>query len=85
MTRNNVVEKSKLNEVKEALAQHLGIETDDISYDDSFSEDFHMRATDFTDFLEALNSKGIDTSKLDLPDIQTFGDLVQALDIEDQL
>ena len=85
MTKDNAIEKSKLNEVKETLAEHLGIEPDDIGYDDSLSEDFHMRASDFTDFLEVLNSKGIDTSKLDLPDIQTFGDLVQALDIEDQL
>ena len=85
MTKDNTVEKSKLNEVKEALAEHLGIEPDDIGYDDSLSEDFHMRASDFTDFLEVLNSKDIDTSKLDLPDIQTFGDLVQALDVEDQL
>ena len=58
--KDNSVEKTKLDEVKETLAQHLGIEPDDISYDDSLSEDSHMRATDITDFLEALNSKDID-------------------------
>lgn len=78
-------EKSQLAEVKETLAEYLGIETDDIGSDDSLSEDFHMRATDITDFLEILRSKGFDTTKLDLPTMVTFDDMVQALDIENQL
>ena len=85
MKKTDVVEKSKLDEVKESLAELLGIESEDIAYDDSLIDDFHMRATDITDFLEVLNSKGIDTTKLELGDIHTFEDLVIGLDIEDQL
>lgn len=85
MSKTTTIEKTKLQKVKELLAEQLGIEPEDIGYDDSLSDDFHMRATDFTDFLEVLNTIELDTSKLDLPDIQTFGDLVQALDIEDEL
>lgn len=78
-------EKPKLEIVKESLAELLGIETDDISYDDSLRDDLHMRATDITDLLEILNTKGIEISKLELSDIQTFEDLVRGLDVEDQL
>ena len=85
MNQDNKDEKTQLNITKDALAEQLGIESDDIVFDDSFIDDFHMRPTDFADFIEVLNSKNIDTSKLDLPEIQTFGDLVYALDIEDQL
>jgi len=82
---NNMTEKTQLNIVKDALAEFLGIEPEDIGFDDSFIDDFHMRPTDFADFMEVISSKGVDTSRLDLPDILTFGDLVQGLDIEDQL
>ncbi len=85
MKQDKKDEKTQLNIAKDALAEQLGIEPNDIGFDDSFSDDFHMRPTDFADFLEVLNSKNIDTSKLDLPEIETFGDLVYALDIEDQL
>lgn len=78
-------DKTQLDLVKDVLSEQLGIEPDDIGMEDSLSDDLHMRPTDIADFLEVVGSKGVDTSKLDLPEIQTFGDLVYALDIEDQL
>lgn len=71
--------------IKELLAQYLGLEPEDISDDDSLVGDLHMSATDLTDFVETLGDKGIDTSPLDLPNIETVSDLIESLISEELL
>jgi isopentenyldiphosphate isomerase len=64
--------------IKQALADHLGIEPDDIDDDSILAEDLHMKASDLTDFVEVLTSLKLDVSKLDLTEVETFSDLVDS-------
>lgn len=66
--------------IKEYMAEYLGIEPEDISEDDSLRDDLHMRPVDITDFIETLSLKGIDTSQLNFDEIETFADLIEALE-----
>lgn len=65
--------------VKELLAQHLGVEPEDINDEDSLADDLHMSAPELVDFMESLREEGINTSSLDLPNLETVGDLVESL------
>lgn len=65
--------------VKSELANYLGIEPADVEDESILSEDFHMKSNDLTDFVESLAASGFDTSKIDLAEIETFGDLIEAL------
>jgi acyl carrier protein len=61
------------------LAENLGVESDDISLDDSFSEDLHMSPDKLADLVEHLSSSGFETSNLNLTEIETVGDLIELL------
>ncbi len=61
------------------LGNHIGIDPSEITDEDEFMTDLHMRASDLSDFLEELSADGLDTSELDLANIKTVGDLVEAL------
>jgi len=71
--------------VKKALSEHLGIDPEDINDEDSFEHDLHMRASDVSDLIEILNSENIDTGKVDLMEIETVSDLVNALNGESDI
>jgi len=61
------------------LAENLGVETEDISEDDSFSDDLHMAPDKLADFAETLSASGFETSNLSLEELETVGDLAEAL------
>ncbi len=67
------------NLVRQELANFLGVEIEDIEDDSSLTEDLHMKATDLTDFMEILVRMGMETTKVDLTETETFLDLVEAL------
>ncbi len=67
------------SKIKKELADFLGIETEDIEDESILAEDFHMKPTDLTDFVVSLESKGYETSKIDLTQIETFSDLIDAI------
>jgi acyl carrier protein len=71
------------NKLKELLANHLGVEVEDINDDDSFSQDLHTSPLDLADFVNGLTEYGFDTSKVKLNEIETFEDLAEALDIHE--
>jgi len=77
--------RSAADGIKELLAQHLGLEPEDINEDDSLGGDLHMSATDLANFVETLGDEGIDTSPLDLPNIETVSDLIESLISEELL
>ena len=74
---------NELNETKtkirKELADFLGIEAEDIEDESILSEDLHMKATDLTDFIVHLESKGYEAEKIDLTEIETFLDLADAI------
>lgn len=65
--------------IKRELADFLGVDMEDIEDESSLSEDLHMNASSLTDFSEILTKAGFDTTSLDLTEIETFLDLVEAL------
>ena len=65
--------------VKTCLADHVGLDIDDISDEDTFMDDLHMQPTEFSDFLEELTEKGLDTQHVDLSTITTVGELIESL------
>ena len=64
--------KEKINKL---LADFLGVETTDISEDDSLIQDLHMTPSDLTDFVEIMGTAGFDTTHLDMTEIETLNDL----------
>lgn len=75
---DNDLEKTK-ESVRRELANYLGIEPEDVEDDSILTEDLHMKATDLTDFMEILTRMNLDTHDIDLTEIETFLDLVEAL------
>ena len=67
------------NKIKELLASQIGVESDDIDEEDFFTEDLHMTPTDLTDFTNVLEKEGFNTAKVDFTEIETVGDLIEAL------
>ena len=65
--------------VKQLLADYLGVDLEDIENESVLTIDLHMTAVDLTDFLEDLKTNGFDISRVDLTEIETFEDLVEAL------
>jgi hypothetical protein len=65
--------------VRQELASFLGVDVEDIEDDVSLAEDLHMKATDLTDFMEVITRMGMETTGIDLTEIETFLDLVEAL------
>jgi acyl carrier protein len=62
--------------VKRELADFLGVGIEDIEDESEFTSDFHMTASDMTDFMDILEKSGVSTDGLDLTNIESFSDLV---------
>ena len=65
--------------IKDLLSEQLGIKPSDIQDDHSLLEDLHMGPSDLTDFSEKLLSNNIDISNIDFQEIDTVGNLIEAL------
>lgn len=65
--------------IKRELADFLGVDMEDVEDESSLREDLHMNAANLTDFMEILTKAGYDTTSLDLTEVETFLDLVEAL------
>jgi len=65
------------NKIKRELADFLGVGIEDVDDDSSFKEDFHMNASDMTDFLDILEKSGVETENINLTEIETFEELVE--------
>lgn len=71
--------------IKAVLADQLGVEPDDIKGEDSFSDDLHMTATNLSDFVESLSEKGLDVSKIELTEVATVEELIEAVDSQEPI
>lgn len=65
--------------VRRELADFLGIDLEDIEPETTLKEDLHMDPTNLTDFMDVLSKAGYETENLDLTQIETFEELVEAL------
>lgn len=71
-------EKTK-QKVKRELADFLGIGMEDVDDDTVLSSDLHMDPSQLTDFMDILSKAGYDTDSVDLTEVESFNDLVEAL------
>ncbi|MBU0572250.1 hypothetical protein KKH23_01100 [Patescibacteria group bacterium] len=71
--------------IKSILAEHIGVDEEELSSEDRFKNDIHMSATDFADFVEKLNLAGFDTTRLDLMEMESVGDLVENIVSQEEL
>lgn len=67
--------------LRQLLAEYLGVEPEDINESDSFSVNLHMGPTEISDFLESLRERGMDISRLNIEDIDTVEQLNEALEL----
>ena len=67
------------------LAESIGVDTEDISVEDTFVDDLHMSAADLTDFATILRNEGIDISFEDLTDLETVSDLVETTSLKEDI
>ena len=80
---NHASKKLSRLDIKNLLATQLGVEASDIGDEDSLTDDLQMKATDLTDFLEILENRGINTSSIDMREIETVSELIDALNEDD--
>jgi acyl carrier protein len=71
---------NKINQiVKAELADFLGVDLEDIEDESSLEIDLHMKASDLADFMDILKRMDMDISSVNLTEIETFSDLIDAL------
>ena len=75
--------KNLIDQVKEILAAHIGVEPEDIHEEDLLAEDLHMSAYDISDFLTLLGENGFEIKEIELTKIETVSDIVEALSSTD--
>ncbi|OGM05209.1 hypothetical protein A2125_01760 [Candidatus Woesebacteria bacterium GWB1_43_5] len=76
--------KPELNQkILSMLANQLGIESDDITTDDSFAQDLHMSSIDLADFAHTLEDTGFAITPEDISKFATVGELTEFLTMDD--
>ena len=78
MDKNHNTDKTR-HLIKELLAEHIGVDANDIDEEDSFYEDLHMGPADLTDFIQTLSQSGIDIESIDLTKLESLGDLLESI------
>lgn len=63
--------------VIEKLADHIGVEKEDINLDDSFTDDLHLNTAEITDFLQQLSENEIEIDESEFDSIDTVSDLIE--------
>ena len=71
--------------IKTLLAEHIGADEEELSNEDRFQNDIHMSATDLADFVEKLKMAGFDTTKLDLTETESVGDIIENIISQEEL
>lgn len=69
--------------VKAELADFLGVDLEDIDDESSLEIDLHMKASDLADFMDILKRMDIDTTSVNLSELETFSDLIEALTLHE--
>ena len=77
-------EKTK-EKIIQLLSEQLGVEPEDISEEDSLSDDLHMGPASLADFAKSLEAEHPEVSGIDLTEVETVGDLIQEIHLEKDL
>ena len=69
----------KKSQIIKLLAEQIGVEPEDIDEEDAFLTDLHMNPTELSDFVHSLTSLDLDVGRLNLTEIETVVELLEAL------
>ena len=69
----------KKSQIIKLLAEQIGVEPEDIDEEDAFLTDLHMNPPELSDFVHSLTSLDLDVSHLNLTEIETVVELLEAL------
>jgi len=58
------------------LAEHIGVETEDINLEDSLIDDLHLNIVEIGDFLHELSKEGIEIEDTEFENIETVSDII---------
>ena len=78
-------EKTTEEKVISLLSEHLGVEPEDIHLEDTFWDDLHVSPADLAEFIQSLDTYNFSTSKLNLEEIETIGDLIEHLTVNSEI
>lgn len=70
------------SQIKQFLAEQIGVEPEDLNDQDSFVEDLHMTNADLTDFSHRLEVEGVDPKEIDFASVETIEELIEALGVQ---
>ena len=73
------------NLVIEKLAEHIGVETEDINLDDSLIDDLHLNPAEISDFLQKLSESEIGINEEEMEDIETVADLIDKILLQPEI
>lgn len=71
----NIQTKNELA-IKNHLAEHLGVDIEDLSNEDYLKEDLHMNSVEISDFLHLLIDNGININLSKITEIQSVQDII---------
>ena len=69
----------KKAQIIKLLSENIGVEPEDVAEDDAFFEDLHMNPMELSDFIHSLEPLNYDISHLNLAEVETVSDLLEAL------
>ena len=61
------------------LAEHIGVEAEDINLEDFLDDDLNLNIAEISDFLQKLSEEGIEIEKLEFENIETVSDLIDQI------
>lgn len=73
---SNIEEEIKILVLKK-LAEHIGVDVDDINLDDSLTEDLHLNPAEITDIFQKLSDSQIEIDENKIENIETVSDLIE--------
>jgi hypothetical protein len=68
--------------LKTKIAEHIGVEVEDVKDEDIFGDDLHMSATEFSDFLGSLAPMGVDAGLLDISTSSSVEELFNEVSLQ---
>ena len=71
--------------IKRIIAEHLGVDVEDVQDEDHLTRDLHMSAADLTDVIEKLSTAGLDTDNINPQKIKTVKNLQESIDFKDEM
>ena len=69
------------NKILKIIADHIGVEKDELNEEDFLDEDLHLNPSGIMDLAKAFEENDVDISSLNFSEIETISDIFEALEI----